>query len=209
MARVCEGSTSCSTEATSSSVKSPKRTDDLLTETLCPPASPEAVGQRCGSDENAPVAGGGAGLSGSRLAMALASAVASEAAYSFIRMTASAMSKKSPAPPTTIIVLTPCSTHSGRTRETNGRIGSLSGATSNCIRSSLIIKLVAHVSSSSNSVVAPTSSASEMAAAWEVDPEASAVEKSCVLRPKGRWSMKGEMSHRVTARPSSALILSA
>eukprot|EP00967_Tisochrysis_lutea_P129280 scaffold222139_cov30-Tisochrysis_lutea.AAC.3 len=66
------------------------------------------------------------------------------------------------------------------------------------------MKLVAHVSSSKRNAEHPASIASMMAAAWEVEPEASGVVKSLVRLPKGRWSMKGEMSVRVTARPSSA-----
>ena len=52
--------------------------------------------------------------------------------------------------------------------------------------------------------VPPASSASMMEAAWEVDPDASSLLNSVVRRPKGRWSIKGEMSQHVTARPSSA-----
>jgi hypothetical protein len=42
-----------------------------------------------------------------------------------------------------------------------------------------------------------------------VEPEASSVEKSVVLRPAGRPLMKGEMSTPSTLRPSSARILQA
>mmetsp|Transcript_821 Transcript_821/g.2662 ORF Transcript_821/g.2662 Transcript_821/m.2662 type:complete len:218 (-) Transcript_821:853-1506(-) len=90
-----------------------------------------------------------------------------------------------------------------------GRIGSRSALTRACMRASRIMKLVALVSSSSSSAEAPPSSASMMEAACEVDPLASAVVKAPVLFPKGRWSMKGEMSTDVTARPSSARTLTA
>ncbi len=48
------------------------------------------------------------------------------------------------------------------------------------MRWSRIIRFVADVSSSISSTRAPTSSASMMLAAWEVDPEALSVEKSRV-----------------------------
>ncbi len=48
-----------------------------------------------------------------------------------------------------------------------------------------------------------------MLAAWDVDPEASSVVKSVVLRPAGRPLMKGEMSTPATRRPSSARIFTA
>ena len=43
-----------------------------------------------------------------------------------------------------------------------------------------------------------------IAAAWEVEPEASSDEKAEVRLPNGRLSMNGEMSQQVTERPSSA-----
>jgi hypothetical protein len=51
------------------------------------------------------------------------------------------------------------------------------------MRSSRIMKLVAEVSSSTNSVEAPASSASCSAAAWLVEPEARSVEKAVVDLP--------------------------
>eukprot|EP00732_Lithocolla_globosa_P005187 Lithocolla_globosa_v1_NODE_5206_length_1284_cov_2.837266.p2 type:complete len:118 gc:universal NODE_5206_length_1284_cov_2.837266:712-359(-) len=96
---------------------------------------------------------------------------------------------------------------SPRTRAMNGVIGSLSRDTSRCMRRSRIIKFVAHVSSSSRSVVAPTSRASSVLAAWEVEPEASAVVKVEVCLPCGKSPMKIDKSTLVTALPSSALIL--
>ena len=55
-----------------------------------------------------------------------------------------------------------------------------------------------------SSEVAPASRASMIAAAWEVEPEASSDEKAEVRLPNGRLSMNGEMSQQVTERPSSA-----
>lgn len=46
-----------------------------------------------------------------------------------------------------------------------------------------------------------------MLAAWEVEPDASSLEKSVVLRPAGRPLMKGEMSTPAMRRPSSARTL--
>ena len=66
------------------------------------------------------------------------------------------------------------------------------------------MKLVAEVSSSISSADAPACTASTIAAACDVDPEASADVNAFVLRPYGRLSMKVEMSTEVTARPSSA-----
>mmetsp|Transcript_43364 Transcript_43364/g.85924 ORF Transcript_43364/g.85924 Transcript_43364/m.85924 type:complete len:345 (-) Transcript_43364:213-1247(-) len=88
-------------------------------------------------------------------------------------------------------------------------MGSLSGATSFLIFASRIMKLVAHVSSSIKSVVAPASKLSMMLPACDVDPDASAVEKHVVVLPKGKLLMKGEMSTDLMDRPSSALILTA
>jgi Flp pilus assembly protein TadB len=68
------------------------------------------------------------------------------------------------------------------------------GACLTCIAADLIIKFVAAVSSSINSKRAPTSNASMMFAAWEVEPDASGVEKFVVDLPYGRLSMNGEMS---------------
>ena len=77
------------------------------------------------------------------------------------------------------------------------------------IAASRIMKLVAEVSSSISSAVAPDSRASARLAAWEVDPEAFAVEKAVVSVLEGRFVMKAEMSVPVTARPSSARTLTA
>lgn len=66
--------------------------------------------------------------------------------HSSIMITASATVKKSPDPPTTRIVDTPSSSKSGRTFRTKAVMGSLSGATSAFIFSSLIMKFVAQVS---------------------------------------------------------------
>mmetsp|Transcript_42929 Transcript_42929/g.106824 ORF Transcript_42929/g.106824 Transcript_42929/m.106824 type:complete len:313 (+) Transcript_42929:571-1509(+) len=85
-----------------------------------------------------------------------------------------------------------------------GRMGSLSAATRACILASRIMKLVADVSSSINSEVHPASSASMIAAACEVEPEASSELKVLVRLPNGKLSINGEMSQCVTARPSSA-----
>merc|ERR1719182_1036793 len=88
-------------------------------------------------------------------------------------------------------------------------MGSLFAATSSCMDWSRIMKFVAHVSSSTRSVVAPVSRASMMFAACDVEPLASRVVKARVSRPKGRFRMKGEMSTPVTWRPSSARIFTA
>mmetsp|Transcript_54719 Transcript_54719/g.98600 ORF Transcript_54719/g.98600 Transcript_54719/m.98600 type:complete len:209 (-) Transcript_54719:1322-1948(-) len=143
------------------------------------------------------------------LAISWARSVTSMAAYSSIMTTASATAKKSPLPPTTSTVETPCSSSKARTFSTKAVMGSLSGATSAFIFSSRIMKFVAQVSSSTKIEVAPTSSASTMLAACEVDPDASPVENCVVFFPKGRLLMKGEMSVHLTDRPSSALILTA
>jgi hypothetical protein len=88
-----------------------------------------------------------------------------------------------------------------------GEMGSL--VTSSRIRSSRIMKLVALVSSSTSRSEVPTSSASAMFAACEVEPEALGVEKSSVSLPPGRSPIMAEMSTPVTLRPSSALIFTA
>ena len=110
--------------------------------------------------------------------------------------------------PTTRMVETPRSVHRERTRVMNGLIGSLSGATSACMRASRIIKLVADVSSSSSNAELPASSASMIAAACDVEPDASVVVKLVVRLPNGRWSMNGEMStpwhHHHTTRASTS-----
>mmetsp|Transcript_83291 Transcript_83291/g.178550 ORF Transcript_83291/g.178550 Transcript_83291/m.178550 type:complete len:209 (+) Transcript_83291:329-955(+) len=149
--------------------------------------------------------GGGA----ARFPMSLALSVTSNAAYSSIMTTESATQKKSPLPPTTNTVETPSSAKRGFTFTTKAVMGSLSGATSAFIFSSRIMKFVAHVSSSTKSVVAPTSSASMMFAACDVEPEASAVVNFVVPLPKGKLLMKGEMSVHFTERPSSARIFTA
>ena len=64
-----------------------------------------------------------------------------------------------------------------------GVMGSFSGATSRCIAAERIMKLVAAVSSSMSRTRAPISSASMMFAAWDVEPDASVVEKSVVDLP--------------------------
>ena len=68
------------------------------------------------------------------------------------------------------IVVTHLSSHRDRTREMNGRIGSLSDETSRCILSSRIMKFVAHVSSSRRSALAPASRPSIIDAAWSRCP---------------------------------------
>ena len=88
-------------------------------------------------------------------------------------------------------------------------MGSLSLATSPCILLSRIMKLVAEVSSSRSRSRAPASIPSMMEAAWEVEPEALAVEKEAVAWPPGRSPIKGLMSTPVTARPSSERIFRA
>lgn len=72
------------------------------------------------------------------------------------------------------------------------------------IRSSRTMRLVAHVSSSSRSTAACASTASTVAAAWDVEPEALDVLKSRVSAPVGRLLMNGETSVWLTGRPSSA-----
>ena len=77
------------------------------------------------------------------------------------------------------------------------------------MRSSRIMKFVAEVSSSISSVDAPDSMASTRLAAWEVEPLALVVLKQRVSVPEGRLVMNGEMSTPVTARPSSARMVTA
>ena len=81
--------------------------------------------------------------------------------------------------------------------------------TSSRILSSRIMKFVALVSSSTSKSDVPTSIASAMFAACEVEPEAFGVEKSFVLRPPGRSPIMAEMSTPETLLPSSALTLTA
>ena len=78
--------------------------------------------------------------------------------------------------------------------------------TSSRILSSLIIKFVALVSSSTSKSDVPTSSASAMFAACEVEPEALGVEKSPVLLSPGRSPIMADMSTPETLLPSSARI---
>ena len=75
------------------------------------------------------------------------------------------------------------------------------------MRASRIMKLVAAVSSSISRPVAPASSASTMAAACDVLPEASSVSKKPVSRPSGSAPMNGVRHAPRTARPSSARTL--
>ena len=77
------------------------------------------------------------------------------------------------------------------------------------MRASRISRFVAEVSSSMSSSGEPSSTASLMAAAWDVEPEAFAVEKAVVSAPPGRPPMKGEMSTSVMERPSAARIFMA
>lgn len=73
------------------------------------------------------------------------------------------------------------------------------------------MKFVAHVSSSNNNVVAPASIISQIAAACDVEPDASDVE-NFLVKPAGRPGtspMKDEMSTEATLRPSSARTLTA
>src|SRR5215204_840895 len=65
--------------------------------------------------------------------------------------------------------------------------------TNSRILSSLIMKFVALVSSSTSKSDVPTSTASAMFAACEVEPEAFGVEKSFVLRPPGSSPIMAEM----------------
>mmetsp|Transcript_17081 Transcript_17081/g.44866 ORF Transcript_17081/g.44866 Transcript_17081/m.44866 type:complete len:315 (+) Transcript_17081:598-1542(+) len=88
-------------------------------------------------------------------------------------------------------------------------IGSRSSATRRAMRSSRIMKFVAHVSSSNNNVVAPASTASQIAAACDVLPDASDV-LNLRVKPAGRPGtspINDEMSTLCTLRPSSARTL--
>mmetsp|Transcript_23191 Transcript_23191/g.64807 ORF Transcript_23191/g.64807 Transcript_23191/m.64807 type:complete len:393 (+) Transcript_23191:593-1771(+) len=120
-----------------------------------------------------------------------------------MQTTVSATSKKSPVPPTTRTVEICLSRKSGRIFWMNGWIGSLLEATNICILWSRIMKLVAHVSSSTRIVVAPASMPSLMFAAWLVLPLASLVENFVVSSWNGRFLMNAEMSVHETGRPSS------
>mmetsp|Transcript_47583 Transcript_47583/g.151864 ORF Transcript_47583/g.151864 Transcript_47583/m.151864 type:complete len:254 (-) Transcript_47583:195-956(-) len=118
--------------------------------------------------------------------------------------TASATPKKSLLLPMASTTETPKSLWSGRAFVTKAVMGSFSGRTSSCIFASRTMKLVAQVSSSSSSTVAPASIASTTLAACEVEPDALLVVKRVVGWPKGRLLMKAEMSVLRTERPSSA-----
>ncbi len=72
------------------------------------------------------------------------------------------------------------------------------------MRASRMRKFVAEVSSSRRRQVAPTSSASMIAAACDVDPLALLVENRRVSTPPGSRSMKLEISVPATERPLSA-----
>src|SRR5215216_4312975 len=110
-------------------------------------------------------------------------------------------------PPTTTTVETSRDRCRGRTRSINGEMGSR--LTSSRILSSLIMKFVALVSSSTSRSDVPTSKASAMFAACEVEPEALGVEKASVVRPPGSSPIMAEMSTPETLLPSSALTLTA
>ena len=86
----------------------------------------------------------------------------------------------------------------------NGVMGSWSRLMIFCIRSSLTMKLVAEVSSSIRKTRLPASIPSMTAAAWEVLPLASSVEKQRVSFLLGRSLINREMSTFWTLRPSSA-----
>mmetsp|Transcript_27740 Transcript_27740/g.79957 ORF Transcript_27740/g.79957 Transcript_27740/m.79957 type:complete len:221 (-) Transcript_27740:414-1076(-) len=204
MARACEVSTSCSTQLSSTSVSPYWMQRRFRAATLPSAARPRLARRRLPILPN-----GREGGIAADSAISFAFSVTSNALYSSIMTTASQTPKKSPEPPTTSTVETPRSSSSGRTFDTKGVMGSLSAATRRFILSSRIMKFVAHVSSSTSSVVAPASSASTMFAACEVEPEASPVEKRSVSLPKGRLLMKGEMSVHFTERPSSARIFTA
>jgi hypothetical protein len=87
------------------------------------------------------------------------------------------------------------------------------GVISSSIRRSRDIRFVAAVSSSISSRPVPISSASTIAAACDVEPDALSLEKLVVsATPRtgsGTPSMNGEMSTRSTRRPSSARIVTA
>ncbi len=99
---------------------------------------------------------------------------------------------------------TPARSYRSRTRSTNGVIGSWSRETTACMRASRTMKFAADVSSSSRNARQPASTASTAAAAWEVLPLASSVEKEVVSTRFGSSPMNGEMSTLRTERPSSA-----
>mmetsp|Transcript_66117 Transcript_66117/g.91965 ORF Transcript_66117/g.91965 Transcript_66117/m.91965 type:complete len:244 (+) Transcript_66117:213-944(+) len=197
-------STSCSTQLSSTSVSPYWIHLKLRAATLPSAAKPLGCSRRRATLPNATCVGGADFWPISRALF-----VTSFVTYSSIMITESATLKKSPLPPTTRTVETPCSSSSDRTLQTKAVIGSLSGATSAFIFSSRIMKLVAQVSSSTRRVVHPTSNASTMLAACDVDPEASPVLNCCVCLPNGKLLMNGEMSALLTDRPSSARIFTA
>ena len=89
-------------------------------------------------------------------------------------------------------------------RSMNGVIGSLERLMIFCIRSSRTMKLVAEVSSSIRKTRLPASMPSITAAAWDVLPLASSVEKHRVSFLLGRSLMNREISVLRMLRPSSA-----
>mmetsp|Transcript_3490 Transcript_3490/g.8247 ORF Transcript_3490/g.8247 Transcript_3490/m.8247 type:complete len:242 (-) Transcript_3490:55-780(-) len=204
IARACEISTSCSMQLSSTSVPPYCKHRKLRAATLPSAARPFLHSRRRDTlPKEDPSA------IPDFFPISRARCVTSFTTYSSIMMTASATAKKSPLPPTTRMVETSRSLKSGRTLVTKAVMGSFSGETKAFIFSSRIMKLVAQVSSSTSKVLAPTSSASMMLAAWEVDPEASPVVNSVVAFPNGKLLMKGEMSVHFTDRPSSARIFTA
>ena len=88
-----------------------------------------------------------------------------------------------------------------------GIIGSF--LTSLCMRASRIIKFVAQVSSSNKSSLLSISIASEIAAAIDVEPDASLVEKCSVSFICGRLCRKFEISTLAMLLPSSLLTFTA
>ncbi len=98
----------------------------------------------------------------------------------------------------------PAFSYKSLARFKKGVIGSLFLLTICCIRASRTIKLVAEVSSSMRKSLLPASMLSTIAAAWEVEPLASSVEKLRVSEPFGRSLINREMSVSVILRPSSA-----
>ena len=94
-------------------------------------------------------------------------------------------------------------------RERKGVMGSSPGSTIRAISRSRTMKFVALVSSSMRRREVLASMASDTAAAWEVEPLASSVEKRVVSAPFGRFRMKREISLFFMARPSSARIFMA
>ena len=119
------------------------------------------------------------------------------------------MKKYAPELPATRTVEIPACSYRSLARSINGVMGSLSRLTMRCIKSSLSIKFVAEVSSSIRKARAPDSTPSMTAAAWEVLPLASAVEKAAVFLPFGRSLIKREISTLLMLRPSSARSLTA